>query len=369
MPQRIEFDGEIHEFPDDFTDADIAAALDGGPPEQPSLRERGARGLLTSMVPGVLELSRLVTDPEARAGAMDSLRGARAEAAQLVYGGGDLLRRGYNAVVPESMETERIIDQPDVQAAMTAPDNPEGRAGEAAATMASYAIPARRIAQATASLPLWARSAAQSVTAGSVGAASEADPKAGVLPAIIAGAAPIVANAPELVRRGLGVSRARAAQNLDSVSRTAARSPINVEGPGQQGLRAMELQQRGATLPRVVTQFMRRVTDPKGADMTFSEARDFYSNLSRMSANDFGRLTPAMRRQVGSVTRELGRALQETANTAGVGREYASGMREYARAARLEEAWQRVSPQVIAAIRTGIGGLIAGKGFQVGFTD
>lgn len=30
MPKQIEFDGVVHEFPDDFTDADIAAALGGG---------------------------------------------------------------------------------------------------------------------------------------------------------------------------------------------------------------------------------------------------------------------------------------------------------------------------------------------------
>lgn len=30
MPKRIEIDGQIHEFPDDFTDADITSALDGG---------------------------------------------------------------------------------------------------------------------------------------------------------------------------------------------------------------------------------------------------------------------------------------------------------------------------------------------------
>jgi len=30
MPKQVEFDGQIHEFPDDFSDADIAAALGGG---------------------------------------------------------------------------------------------------------------------------------------------------------------------------------------------------------------------------------------------------------------------------------------------------------------------------------------------------
>lgn len=33
MPKRVEFDGQTHEFPDDFTDADIAAAL-GSAPQQ-----------------------------------------------------------------------------------------------------------------------------------------------------------------------------------------------------------------------------------------------------------------------------------------------------------------------------------------------
>jgi hypothetical protein len=33
MPQRVEFDGEVHEFPDDFTDADIEAALGGAAPQ------------------------------------------------------------------------------------------------------------------------------------------------------------------------------------------------------------------------------------------------------------------------------------------------------------------------------------------------
>ena len=40
MPQRIEFEGAIHEFPDDFSDADIAAALGETGPAQ-SARRRG----------------------------------------------------------------------------------------------------------------------------------------------------------------------------------------------------------------------------------------------------------------------------------------------------------------------------------------
>src|SRR4051812_14192061 len=35
MPKTIEFDGKQHVFPDDFSDADISAALSTGQPQQP----------------------------------------------------------------------------------------------------------------------------------------------------------------------------------------------------------------------------------------------------------------------------------------------------------------------------------------------
>src|SRR3990167_9771675 len=54
-------------------------------------------------------------------GAGDVLGGLRSSAARTVYGGGDVLRRVVGA--------DRIIDQPDVKAAMTAPPSAAGTAG------------------------------------------------------------------------------------------------------------------------------------------------------------------------------------------------------------------------------------------------
>jgi hypothetical protein len=50
MPKEIEFDGVVHEFPDDFTDEDIAAALGGSTPAAPtqSLTQRVAGMLPTA---------------------------------------------------------------------------------------------------------------------------------------------------------------------------------------------------------------------------------------------------------------------------------------------------------------------------------
>jgi hypothetical protein len=60
MPQQVEFDGEVHEFPDDFTDADIAAALEGGTqaaPEQgggSALSVGGPLAGLMAAAPGIV---------------------------------------------------------------------------------------------------------------------------------------------------------------------------------------------------------------------------------------------------------------------------------------------------------------------------
>jgi hypothetical protein len=58
MPQRIEFEGAIHEFPDDFTDADIAAAL-GEPSSPPSARGGGATTTALGMTAAAPVIERL----------------------------------------------------------------------------------------------------------------------------------------------------------------------------------------------------------------------------------------------------------------------------------------------------------------------
>lgn len=139
---------------------------------------------------------------------------------------------------------------------------------------------------------------------------------------------------PGLMARGLGVSSARAAQNLEEAATAAKGVPINTEQVGQQGLRAMDLQATGARMPRAATQFMRRVTDPEQGAMPFEEARDFYSNLSRLSANEYGSLNPTMQRQIALMKQALHEALTEGAESVGKGGQYASGIKEYARAAK-----------------------------------
>ena len=88
----------------------------------------------------------------------DLVRGAAAGAASTVYHGGDLLRRGWNVVMPgEQFDASRIINQPDVQAAMTPPDSTAGKLGFYGEQAAEFAVPLTRAARAVAGAPLLTR--------------------------------------------------------------------------------------------------------------------------------------------------------------------------------------------------------------------
>lgn len=133
-------------------------------------------------------------------------------------------------------------------------------------------------------------------------------------------------------------SVARAASGFQSVMRAAKDIPVAIEAPGQVGLRIMQLAERGGTMPRPVSQFLQRITHPDKAPLTYEEARDFASNISRLSANEFQRLTPVMAREVGELRVVLNKAVADAAGKAGKGAEYAKAMTEYARAMKIRNA-------------------------------
>ena len=89
-------------------------------------------------------------------------------------------------------------------------------------------------------------------------------------------------------------------------------------------------------MPRMVSRFLQRTTDPTKGPLEFAEGRDFYSNVSRLSGDEFNRLTGPIKREVGNLRTSLHDSLKGAADTVGMGDDYAKGMREYAQAAKLK---------------------------------
>jgi hypothetical protein len=122
------------------------------------------------------------------------------------FQGGDVIRRGWNAIAPESMQAERVILRPEVQEGIAVPDTPEGRAGRFVSDIAQLAIPATRVAKATTMAPLIARTAAQATTGAAItGAQTGGDVPSMVTAALLHGVAEPVVAAAGALRNALTV--------------------------------------------------------------------------------------------------------------------------------------------------------------------
>lgn len=149
---------------------------------------------------------------------------------------------------------------------------------------------------------------------------------------------------------------AKAGAKFQQVMASAKNMPVSITAPGQVALRISELAERGGSMPKAVRNFLTRVTDPSKGDLVYEEARDFASNISRLSADEYGRLTPVIGREVANLRVALNKAVAEAAGKAGKGKEYAEAMTEYARAMKIRgvfesaiEGAKRGAPYVTAA--------------------
>lgn len=154
-----------------------------------------------------------------------------------------------------------------------------------------------------------------------------------------------------------------ASSAFDAVSNAAGSNAVDVSSAADPALDALELKDVGRTMPRVMQRFLQRVSDPNAAPLSYDEARNFYSAAGELSANDQAAITPAMKRLLKSFKSQLGDAISQTAENAGMGGEYAQAMTDYAKAKRLEDSWEFVWD---AAKKNLVPGLIKGLGLGAG---
>ena len=133
-------------------------------------------------------------------------------------------------------------------------------------------------------------------------------------------------------------SRAWAMQAFKDVAADAGNVPVTLSRSGNAILRAKELSEAGTSMPQSIGKLLRRVTDPNKPPITYSEARDFYSNISRLSADEYNRLNPIMKRQVGMIASALKDDIGDAAGQVGQAAKYYSAMKNYAQASRLLRA-------------------------------
>jgi len=166
----------------------------------------------------------------------------------------------------------------------------------------------------------------------------------------------VVGRIPSAIRKsGLIPSTERAGQMLSEVKSIAGNVPIEMGKAGNTALDLYTQSQRGATLPKVVRDFVNRATKPEAQPITYAEAKDFQSNISRLSAAERMRLTPNTHRLVGQLNADLKASLRNAADTVGKGEQFIEAMREYRRAMQLKGFTE-------AAIKVAIKGALGALG-------
>ena len=149
-----------------------------------------------------------------------------------------------------------------------------------------------------------------------------------------AGAGAISKVIPSTRRAGLGFNEVMAA---------AKNVPVEIGASGNTALRMREFADTGAFLPPVVRKFVLRMTDPEKDALTYKEARDFYENATRLSADVRGKMQPQVKRLLGQFVQELKGEIGDAAERVGKRATYESAMREYHRASQLKRAGKKVA--------------------------
>lgn len=150
---------------------------------------------------------------------------------------------------------------------------------------------------------------------------------------------------------------AKAGAKFQAVMGAAKNVAVDMAKPGDVALRISQLAERGGSMPKAVRDLLKRATDPAKGPITYQEARDFASNISRISADEFNRLTPVIKREMGDLRVSLNGAIAQAAEKAGKGAEYKSAMREYAHAMQIRDAMDSVLEGAKKALpwATGVG--------------
>jgi len=192
MPKRIEYDGKIHEFPDDFTDDEIRKALDAQQPTQQSTQSAAQEPEPTFMG----EIGKIATQTGKDVVAMkDLLAGVGAGVFSTLHGTGKLL--GY--------------DSPYLKELATPPDTAMGKTGKYLEQGAEYLVPGMGAARGAALLrnaprvaQIAGRAGMEAVGAGATAALqSGGDPEAVRNAALLGGGASAVVGAAPMVAPAL----------------------------------------------------------------------------------------------------------------------------------------------------------------------
>jgi hypothetical protein len=150
-------------------------------------------------------------------------------------------------------------------------------------------------------------------------------------------------------------SAAHAGENFNAVKEAVGSHPIDMtDALSNSTMAVQKLADTGGSMPMVVRKFLTRITNPDAPPLTYDDARLFYSNASRLSADEQQRLTPVVRRAVGQFVSDLGDSIAGVAERGGKLQQFQDAMQEYRNAMRLRDVGENVKNAAIEGAKRAI---------------
>ena len=145
---------------------------------------------------------------------------------------------------------------------------------------------------------------------------------------------------------------------------TDANLTVDASAAADKALRIWNSTNLAGSKPQFVQRFLNRVTAPDASPLTYQEARDLYSNVSRLSVDEMNRLTPKMKMMVGDFVRTLDGSIRDAAASIGQGENYSNAMKGFAtgaqRAERFSDFKDVYGPAAAKGAAYTVGGTAAG---------
>ena len=144
---------------------------------------------------------------------------------------------------------------------------------------------------------------------------------------------------PEVEAVGAAIpSTEKAAKILGDVAEHANNVPVRMKNTWPALEEYLKYQHSGGAPSKVITDMLARMDDFNKGPMTYEDARRFYTNISRLSDQEMSTLNPNMRRLMGGVKEAFKKDIGDAAGQVNQAANYYKGLKEYAKAAKLEKA-------------------------------
>lgn len=206
----------------------------------------------------------------------------------------------------------------------------------------------------TEAIPAWAQPT-------STGGSAALEAIAAFNPAeAMATAGQAIRKAPGIIARAVP-SRARAGASIDAAVTAAKDVPV-VGDKLNSALDEIMQYDRIERIPMAVRELVTEMKKSKRGPFDVEVARRFYPAISRGSVAEWNNLTPNMQRLVGGLRATLDDAITGAADTVGAGEQYASGMKEFARASKWSRRADEVKPVAKKLLGKAAGGAATAAG-------